>query len=258
MVDIMYKKGFIKMKHIWFPKTSEIEKYGDKADIIYVHGIADSDSKNAFVKKQYTLMTDLEEEQEALFSKIRKNFRYEIRRAERENVEVKEFHGKDMLMQRDIYDAFEKTYNDMYKAKNMKSTFNSKVVEAYMEKNVIFFSVAYWNKEPLVFHAYIFDKQEVRLLYSVSPFRSEKEMSVVIGRMNKYLHWKDMVLFKRMGIKKYDWGGIKSFEETNGIDEFKMGFGGEKAEYYNQIIGFSALGKVIVKMLALLERHFYH
>ena len=105
----------------------------------------DDDTSTIIKNKQYSLITELSEDE--LFGKISKNFRYEIRRAQKEDT-------------------------------------------------------------PYVFHSYIVDMEDkqVRLLHSCSSFRSEKLLANLIGRINKLLHWEDMIYFKKCGIRQYDWG----------------------------------------------------
>ncbi len=77
----------------------------------------------------------------------------------------------------------------------------------------------------------ICDREEARLLHSASCFREESADQSLIGRANKRLHWEDIKYFKQKGLLRYDWGGISDFENPNGIDEFKLKFGGEKITY---------------------------
>ena len=42
---------------------------------------------------------------------------------------------------------------------------------------------------------------------------------------------------------RYDWGGISDFDNPNGIDEFKLKFGGDKITYYNVFCGEYTAGK---------------
>lgn len=58
-----------------------------------------------------------------------------------------------------------------------------------------------------------------------------------------------MKLFAGIGIQKYDWGGISSLTEPNGIDVFKMKFGGDLTTYYNVITGQTPLGKLAMLVL---------
>lgn len=54
---------------------------------------------------------------------------------------------------------------------------------------------------------------------------ADSAMRNAIGRANKYLHWHDWLLLKNIGVIEYDWGGIASYDNPNGIDKFKMSFG---------------------------------
>ena len=65
-----------------------------------------------------------------------------------------------------------------------------------------------------------------------------------IGRMNKYLHWKDIQYFKNNGFSRYEWGGITDPDKPNGIDKFKMEFGGRVIQCNNYIIPISLFGRV--------------
>ena len=94
------------------------------------------------------------------------------------------------------------------------------------------------------------DEKNARLLHSVSDFR-EREDASLIARSNKRLHWADMELFSSMGIEVYDWGGISSLEKPNGIDSFKMKFGGQLVTRYNVFLGRTILGKLAILALKI-------
>ena len=47
----------------------------------------------------------------------------------------------------------------------------------------------------------------------------------------------------------YDWGGLSSFDNPNGIDTFKMSFGGEKVIYYDETVIKSFKYKLLRKLL---------
>lgn len=252
MVEVTYRKFGFRIRHIWFYGSGTVSD-AKQQDIIYYHAVKE-DNAEGIVNKQYSLISDLEQDEEQLWKGIRKNFRYQIRRAEKENIEVRTFRGLEIRNEEGLFDKFVEIYNTMYKDKHMKTVFNVKLVTEYMKENRIIFTIACADGEPLVFHSYLYDNDKTRLFYSASPFREETEQAVKIGRMNKYLHWRDLLFFKNMGVKEYDWGGIFSFTEPNGIDHFKQGFGGVDIEYYNIVIGTSFLGKVIEKLMALRSR----
>ncbi len=244
MKSIIYKKHGISISHVWF--SDKIEK--QKSHLSIFHGMKSDDIpidfSNSFkITPQSTLITDLSLTQDELWSKIKKNTRYEIRRAEKEGIEIKYYLGKETP--RDILLSFEKVYNQMYKSKGKKTTFNKKIVEQYMKNEMIAFSIALYESEPLVFHSYIYDEDHTRFFYSCSPFRDEPEMANLIGRMNRLLHWNDFLWFKNMGVTEYDWGGINSDTNPDNIAKFKMSFGGVSTEKFNYSIGDSILGKLI-------------
>lgn len=240
MVYADYKKWKITIGHLWFSTKFPVNE--KKPSILYQHG-CEENLKGFGIKSsiQHTLITDLTVSEEDLYKKIRKNYRYEIRRAEKEGVELHYYSADEMKNKPELLNSFARTYNQMYADKNMSVSFNRKLIEAYMHKNGICFTVGFYQNEPLVFHSYIKDENHVRFFYSASPFRAQKELSNVIARMNKALHWHDLKKFKEMGIQLYDWGGIANPEQPNGIDEFKMGFGGAQKDYYNIIRGMNIL-----------------
>ena len=146
-------------------------------------------------------------------------------------------------------EQFTHMYAQMYEEKGMHITINMDQMEAYMDANAIYLTGIYEGDTPHVFHSYIVDNKNARLLHSTSNFRSSEENASFVARSNKRLHWEDMMLFKAQGIEKYDWGGISSIENPNGIDIFKMKFGGDITTYFNVYEGYSLIGKLAIKML---------
>ena len=249
MVYTEYKKMGIKIGHLWF---SNGQYKGYHPDILYLHGMKTNIGGGGGI--QHTLITDLSKSEEEIYKKIRKNYRYEIRRTAKQNVQLKYYSAMDMCCETKLLLQFCNTYNEMYESKGIKAKFNTALVHQYIKEDAICFTVAYFNDEPLVFHSYIIDENNVRFFYSASPFRIKKEYADEIGSMNKALHWFDLRQFKKMKIMTYDWGGIANPEEPNGIDKFKMGFGGEATSYYNVIIGVSLLGKITLSLIKVKEK----
>ena len=65
--------------------------YSGNIDYVY-------SNKYCLLDNQYTLRTDLLCEKDYLQNHISKNFRYEIRRAEKENVKIKIYDGKENVV----------------------------------------------------------------------------------------------------------------------------------------------------------------
>ena len=142
----------------------------------------------------------------------------------------------------------------MYRSKGSDTKLNVTAIERYLAADGIIFSAAIHEGEVLVFHSYICDNEEARLLHSASCFREESADQSMIGRANKRLHWEDIKYFKQKGLLRYDWGGISDFENPNGIDEFKLKFGGEKITYYNIFAGNTVLGKAAVLAMKAMKK----
>ena len=126
-------------------------------------------------------------------------------------------------------------YHEMYEQKGLRGReLPIKELTGYLKANQLLISCASISGKPVVFHSYVYGEGNSRLLHSCSEFRTEdNETRNAIGRANKYLHWRDFQHLRTMGVKRYDWGGISSLSEPNGIDKFKMSFGAEPVVYYN-------------------------
>ena len=98
-------------------------------------------------------------------------------------------------------------------------------------------AAAFDGQEQVVMHSYIVDREasRARLLHSASLFRNvddSKERNA-IGRANRLLHFKAMMLFAEQGFDCYDFGGYAMDTEDRdlvSINRFKDEFGGELAE----------------------------
>ena len=146
----------------------------------------------------------------------------------------------------EVIQKFGDIYESMYKSKGQNATFNRQQFEAYLEKDAIMLTAIYEEDTPIVFHSYIVGEKQVRLLHSVSEFRNGELDANLVARANKRLHWDDMCLFKKQDKEIYDWGGVSSIENPNGIDAFKFKFGGEPFTYFNVYEGKSLLGKLAI------------
>ena len=87
----------------------------------------------------------------------------------------------------------------------------------------------------------------MRLVHSVSLFRDrDPAYRALVGRANRWLHWRDLLLFKAQGVKRYDWGGM--FEDESGpghagINRFKRSFGGQRVRCWDCTLGVTLRGR---------------
>lgn len=260
MIDTSYRKKFLRINQIWFLQDQTISgllRQKRKADILFVHGVQKSETAGHFRGWQefHTCVNDLTLESEEMLASINKNVRYEIRRSLKDGISVCFYKKDDIENDEGLLDKFRDIYVRMYKSKGIDTDMNISAVKKYLEQDKIVFSAVWHDDEMLLFHSCVCDGKEVRLLHSASFFRETSACdSQMIGRANKKLHWEEMLYFKERGCEKYDWGGISDFDNPNGIDGFKLKFGGEKITYYNVLAGNTLLGKAAVTAMKLLKR----
>ena len=250
MVDFKFNRKIFKVREMAFTSANCINK--KKCDVIYLHS---SDEKvetkddSVYAQMQYTLVNDLNISMEEISAGIKKNCKYEIRRAEKEKAKVNVYTNNKT----GVVELFEQTYNSMFVAKGMSLLFNRSLVEAGLSAGQLVITcceiAAYPND--VVYHAYLVDGKSVVLMYSASPLwdNDNKEKAKCIGRMNKYLHFKDMEYFKDAGYSTYEWGGIGNPDNPGGIDRFKAEFGGKVKQFANYLIPCTLLGRIYVYLV---------
>ena len=179
-----------------------------------------------------TLLIDLHQDEEEIFSQIKKGYRYDIRQSYKDDVDLILNHSP---LLKDI-DKFCKFYNFFAKDVGIGPANRSKLIALMESRALILSKVKGLAGETLVSHALIHDHDRVRLLYSGSLYReTSKEIKALIGRSNKGLHWKEIKEAKNMNFKIYDFGGISTDNSTVNIDKFKTSFGGNKAVEYSSL-----------------------
>ncbi len=264
MIDVSYEKkvmqkNVLKVNQIWYPGTvtiSQLLRQRRKADILFVHGVPFGETKGGFRgwQEYHTCMNVITKPEDELLAAVNKAVRYQFRRSEKDQIEIRFYMRADIEQSPELMDTFAEIYERMYQSKGSDTKLNVSAIQKYLEADGIVFSAVWHEGEMLVFHSYICDATDARLLHSASCFREESADQSMIGRANKRLHWEDILYFKKKGLLRYDWGGISDFDNPNGIDEFKLKFGGQKITYYNVFAGNTLLGKLAVTAMKLLKR----
>ena len=264
MIDVSYRKKivqnlYLQVNQIWYPGTASITGLlgqRRKADILFVHGVPFEETKGRFRgwQEYHTCMNDLTRSEEEMLAAVNKAVRYQFRRSEKDQIEIRFYTKKEIGQSPELMETFADIYERMYQSKGSDTKLNVSAIQKYLEADGILFSAVWHEGEMIVFHSYICDATDARLLHSASCFREESADQSMIGRANKRLHWEDILYFKKKGLLRYDWGGISEFDNPNGIDEFKLKFGGDKITYYNVFAGNTLLGKLAVAAMRLMKR----
>ena len=171
-----------------------------------------------FVKqKVYTAYIDISIDSKIFFSNFKKNTRYEINRAKREGIvfEVEE----------DL-ELFYNYYNEFAKSKNLE-LLRFETLLKYKESMII--TKAIKDNSILSMHVHLYNKELAILLYSASQFRNIEDNRTrnLIGYANRFLHFEEMLYFKKMGCSIYDFGGYAYKTEdkiAKRINQFKDSF----------------------------------
>lgn len=160
---------------------------------------------------------------EEIFKKFRKNYRYEINRCKREEVEIK--FGENQ------FEAFYSLYEDTMNRNQLFLEDYVAIKRLFKDLyriNSIICGVVYHNGLPQggVFIPY--SKYAGYYLYGGSVERSS------INGAIKALHWEVIQQLKSKGVKTYVLGGARMGNLSNtkyhGIQQFKMGFGSQLTE----------------------------
>lgn len=172
-------------------------------------------------------LINLEEEESKIYNKIHKNTRYKINRA----------HLRDELFYFELtnptdseIEEFKQFFNPFAKERNISFCDVNKL-KALREQGALIISyITDRDEQVLCYHVYLKDAYQGYLIYSASKRYEKKDSSQhnLIGRANRYLHWKDIQSFKNKGCQWYNFGGKVIDKEDQGgqnVNNFKLEYG---------------------------------
>ena len=179
-----------------------------------------------------SLVIDLSADEATIMEEFGKDCRYKIRRAESKDGLHMEFSSdpESRLQEfRAFYDAFAR--------QKALQPCDWRWLIAARDARQLVLTAASRNGEALVWHAFLVSGKAAWLQYTGSCFRDrDNGYRAMVGRANRWLHWKEMQRFKELGITRYDWGGLfedESVPERAGINRFKKEFGGQPVRTYD-------------------------
>lgn len=253
MLNVSYRKHGIKLAHVWFADENEannVYKMKDIADLIFLHGTNVQPKNGVLYTTQHTLIKDLTASEEEIFASFGKHLRKHIRKCEREdNVEIKFYNSKDVLSDENVLQTCKFLYEKLFSDKGMSANFNTKLALEYCRLDALHVAIVSFNGESIGFCAMILDSDNARAWVSGFDFRNKERDSHFMARSQRFLNWKRLLYCKEKGIKRFDFGGINSFDEPNGIAKFKMEFESEnKVTYNNYLVPTNLLGKIALRV----------
>lgn len=218
MIEIQTRRGPVTKSTKWFcsqPDRSDafrLVQYNQCQHIEPIRGFHRMDF--------HTIVVELSDSEDMLLGNCGKNTRYKINRARRE--------GVCFALEKNLQN-FATFFNTFAQQKSLTNLQEAQIDALAPHLHV---TKAQLDGEVLVMHSYLIDTitRRARLLHSASHFRQENETISrnLIGRANRFLHFEDILYFKNLGYKIYDFGGyaINTMQkELQQINKFKEGFG---------------------------------
>ncbi len=224
---------------VWY----EEEPAGDSGVDIVLYRQREAPIADARTTPFLSMVTDLSVTEDAITERFGKDCRYKIRRAETKDGLRMEF-LTDPESRLDEFCAF---YDAFAKQKSVAPSYHQWLVAACKARQLVLTSASR-NGEALVWHAYLISGKAAWLQYTGSCFRNkDNDYRALVGRANRWLHWKEMLRFKEMGMERYDWGGLfedESVPENAGINRFKKDFGGQQVRTYDCTVPVTLKGRI--------------
>lgn len=194
-----------------------------------------------------TITSDLAGSGDGIADAFDRECRYEVRRAEARDVLLHESHPDPAT----VLHAFREAFTAFAQRNGVRGP-DDVWLDAARAEGRLHLTCASQAGERLVWHAYLRCGTTVRLMHSVSLFRgAAPAYRALVGRANRWLHWRDMLMFHFLGVECYDWGGL--FEEEReagqaGINRFKRSFGGQPMRTYDCTAAVTARGHLYLPL----------
>lgn len=249
---IAYRKGFFRVAEVWFDEPLKTVP----ADILRC--VQRSEPRSGGVNERFhTLVVDLRDAPDRLVAKMKRETRYEIRRASEKDRLAHQFWSQpdDNCLQQFT------TFYDRSALEKDIPRLNTRRIRQFKDLDALVVSMVCREdtelRRPLVWHSYYRSGRRARLLHSTtSPAISVSSERSLLGRANRFLHWQDMLEFRTQGVEIYDLGGWYEGHEDSkkiAINHFKEGFGGEMVLNYNCLSGVSPVGIAAIWMYSKLS-----
>ena len=191
---ILYRKASFRIAEVWFDEKAN----GVQADILrrIQHPTPVAEGK---CTPFHTILMDLNHDPDLLLARMKRETRYEIRRAADKDgltYEMRIAPDSDCLAQ------FLSFYREVLAQKGLPKV-NHVRLRKLAEAGALSLSLVRREAEvPLVWHAYYRTAERVRLLHSASLGRdSDAAQRSLLGRANRYHHWQDVLTFKAQGTR---------------------------------------------------------
>ena len=246
---ITIKGRFATYGEVWFDEEPPAAPAVDVLTFRSRHSPVGRDAGSPFS----SLVHDLTLDREQLFATFDCTVRYEVRRAQSRDGLSATFLDEPGA----ALDEFCAFYDAFARSKALPPAYR-RALHATCDAGRLVLTAASRDGEALVWHAYVSDGRTAALLHSASHFRGTSTANrALLGRANRWLHWRDMLAFKEMGVATYDWGGLfddETVPEQACVNRFKRRFGGRPHRTYTCVSMLTMKGRAYRAFRSMLER----
>ena len=194
-----------------------------------------------------SLVTALDVAEDEIAARLDETCGYQVRRAEQRD-ELQLYASADAAADLERFRAF----FDAFAAQKSLAPSDGAWLAAACAARQLALLAAIKDGEALVWHAYLLSGATASLHHSASWFRQgDGAYRALVGRANRWLHWRAMLWFRDAGARRYDWGGVfddESAPERAGINRFKRSFGGTPERRYDYTLPRSVRGRMLLPL----------
>lgn len=241
-----------KSEGIYYCRSAEVPKLGVKVALnvaeFYFHSAPPAEGFDVCagfcLKKpipawraypQSTRIIDLASPLDMLFKSCSKNNRYKIERARRSDNVTTQFAVDPASIRLAEFCDY---YNTFAATKGVPSIHRAQLDAMAQAERLVISAALDEEGKVLAAHAYYVERRRARLTHSASLFRrlADSTERNRIGRVNRLLHWNDIVRFHELGVSAYDMGGWYTGNRNDAllrINTFKSEFGGGVVDEWN-------------------------
>ena len=224
VIMIQYEKRSVKIAESW----SDEDERPTAADVILHFCRPQATSKGC--QPIDTILVDLSQDHGAIDASFTGHCRRKINQAEKgDGLTYNHWRREEASMDKALAD-FLLFYAD-FASQRALAPVDRIVLRAYRAAGRLALSrVDDAAGAPIIWHVHYLSKTRARCQYSASYHRlaEDSQRRNLIGRANRYMHWRDMLCAKTEGATVYDMGGWYSGSEDKEklrIDRFKEDFG---------------------------------
>lgn len=211
-------------------------------------------SKFTIHQRSLTLCINLHETEAEMRKEMNRTTRHQINKGMREQLKLIYVHHPT---EKEI-EGFAAFFNPFATEKGIDQCRVDKLL-ALREKHMLFFTYVFNNTDQkLAAHAYIIQQKRATMFYSCSGRFADLNVSgISVSIANRYMHWQNILYFKKQGFHMYDFMGLAINPNDQGgqnLNRFKRGFGGEERYEYQSFIPQNWKGSLLILVLKFLWR----